>query len=505
MDLFDNLLLGLSVAITPINIAYLLAGSIIGMVVGVIPGFGPAAGLAILLPITFGMDPIGAVMILAAIYYGAMYGGTITSILLNTPGESAVVASTFDGYPLAQQGRAGPALVMQAAASFIGGTIGVILITLLAPLFTLITRSFGPPEFFLLIMMGMVALIVMIGDNWRLGAISALIGFALGTVGLDLETGQQRFTFGSPELIGGIEFIPIAIGLFGLGELYFAFYQGLHRAGTGGIIQYQKEKEFWPSLRDWVESRMAFVRGSILGFVIGVVPGAGATVASLMSYSLEKSASRTPEKFGKGAMPGLVAPEAANNAASAGAMVPLLTLGIPGSASTAVLLAAFLMWGLKPGPLFMEQNPEFAWGLIASMYLGNIALLAINIFAIPLFVLILKLPYRILAPAVILVCTMGTFSVHGSIIEVWLMFAAGIVGFFMKLYGFSPAATVLALVLGPMGEETLRQTLIISRGSPMIFIERGMSLAILLATIAVVVLGLMMNRARTAAPKRSAS
>jgi putative tricarboxylic transport membrane protein len=250
---------------------------------------------------------------------------------------------------------------------------------------------------------------------------------------------------------------------------------------------------------------MAFVRGSILGFVIGVVPGAGATVASLMSYSLEKSASRTPEKFGKGAMPGLVAPEAANNAASAGAMVPLLTLGIPGSASTAVLLAAFLMWGLKPGPLFMEQNPEFAWGLIASMYLGNIALLAINIFAIPLFVLILKLPYRILAPAVILVCTMGTFSVHGSIIEVWLMFAAGIVGFFMKLYGFSPAATVLALVLGPMGEETLRQTLIISRGSPMIFIERGMSLAILLATIAVVVLGLMMNRARTAAPKRSAS
>jgi len=307
---------------------------------------------------------------------------------------------------------------------------------------------------------------------------------------------MQRFTFGSPELIGGIEFIPIAIGLFGLGELYYAFYQGLHRAGTGGIIQYQNEKEFWPNIQDWIGSRMAFVRGSILGFCIGVIPGAGATVASLMAYTVEKSSSRTPEKFGKGAMPGLVAPECANNAASTGAMVPLLTLGIPGSAATAVLLAAFLLWGLRPGPLLMEQNPEFAWGLIASMYLGNMALLAINIFAIPLFVMMLKLPYRILEPAVILVCSMGTFSVHGSIIEVWLMFAAGILGFFMKLYGFSPAATVLALVLGPLAEVTLRQSLLISRGSPLIFIERGVSLTILLFTIAVVALGIFAGRSR---------
>ena len=496
MEIFDQLLLGFSVAISPINIVYLMLGSLIGMVVGIIPGFGPAAGLSILLPLTFGMDPTGAIIMLAAIYYGAMYGGTITSILLNTPGESAVVASTFDGYPLAQQGRAGPALVMQAAASFVGGTVGVILISVLAAVFAQVTRGFGPPEFFMLVLMGIVTLIVLIGDNWRFGAISALIGFALGTVGVDLETGMQRFTFGSAELIGGIAFIPIAIGLFGLGELFYAFYQGLHRGGSGGIIQYQSEKHFWPSMRDWIESRMAFVRGSILGFCIGVVPGAGATVASLMSYSIEKSSSKTPEKFGKGAMPGLVAPECANNAASAGSMVPLLTLGIPGSASTAVLLAALLMWGLKPGPLLMEQNPEFAWALVASMYLGNMALLAINIFAIPLFVTLLKVPYRILAPAVILVCTMGTFSVHGSIIEVWLMFAAGGVGFFMKLYGFSPAATVLALVLGPLAEETLRQTLIISRGSPMIFVERGMSLGILIFTIGVIAFGYFMNRSR---------
>ena len=495
MEVLNHLLLGLSVALTPINLAYLFAGVMIGMIVGIIPGFGPSAGIAILLPITFGMDPTGAVIMLTAIYYGSMYGGTITSILLNTPGESSTVASTFDGYPLAQQGRAGPALVMQAVASFVGGTLGVILITVLAPLFAQVTRSFGPPEFFLLVMMGLTTLIVVVGGNWRYGLIAALIGFALGTVGVDLETGQTRFTFKSAEMIGGIDFIPIAIGVFGLGELYYAVYTGLHLTGSGGIVQYQNEQRFWPSARDFIETRFSLVRGSLLGFAIGVVPGAGATVASLMSYSVEKSASSTPAKFGKGAMAGQVGPEAANNAASAGAMVPLLTLGIPGSASTAVLLAAFVLWGLTPGPLLMTQKPEFAWGLIASMYLGNMALLALNIFAIPLFVLMIKLPYRILAPAVILVCTIGTYSVNGSIVETWLMFAAGLVGFFMRLYGFSPAALVLALVLGPLAEQSLRQTLTISGGSFGIFLERPMSLWILAITTVIVAATLLMRRA----------
>ena len=496
MDIFANLLLGLSVAISPINLLYLFFGVMLGMVVGIIPGFGPAAGIAILLPITYGMDPTGAVIMLSAIYYGSMYGGTITSILLNTPGDSATVASTFDGYPLAQQGRAGPALVMQAVASFVGGTFGVILITLLAPLFAQVTRSFGPPEFFLLVMMGLLTLIVMIGGNWRYGVISALIGFALGTVGVDLETGQTRFTFKSAEMIGGIDFIPIAIGLFGLGELYYAFYQGLHLWGSGGIVQYQKEKRFWPELRDFVDTKFSVLRGSVLGFCIGVIPGAGATIASLMSYSLEKSVSRTPEKFGKGAMEGLVGPEAANNAASSGAMVPLLSLGIPGSASTAVLLAAFLMWGLTPGPLLMTQKPDFVWGLIASMYLGNMALLGLNIFAIPLFVQVIKVPYRILAPAVVLICTIGTYSVNGSIVETGLMFLAGLVGFFMKLYGYSPAALVLALVLGPLAEQSLRQTLTISRGSFWIFLERPTSQWILGVTAVILVAGLLLRRAR---------
>ena len=496
MDIFSNLLMGLSVAITPINLVYLFSGVMLGMIVGIIPGFGPAAGIAILLPITYGMNPTGAVIMLSAIYYGSMYGGTITSILLNTPGESSTVASTFDGYPLAQQGRAGPALVMQAVASFIGGTLGVILITVLAPLFAQVTRSFGPPEFFLLVMMGLTTLIVMIGGNWRYGLISALVGFALGTVGVDLETGQTRFTFKSAEMIGGIDFIPIAIGLFGLGELYYAFYQGLHLSGTGGIVQYQKEKRFWPEMRDYVQTKYSILRGSILGFFIGVIPGAGATIASLMSYSIEKTVSKTPERFGKGAMEGLAGPEAANNAASSGAMVPLLSLGIPGSASTAVLLAAFLLWGLTPGPLLMTQRPEFAWGLIASMYLGNMALLALNIFAIPLFVQMIKVPYRVLAPAVILICTIGTYSVNGSIVETWLMFVAGLFGFFMKLYGYSPAALVLALVLGPLAEQSLRQTLTISRGSVGIFFDRPMSLWILGVTAVILALGVLMRRAR---------
>tara|TARA_B110000977_G_scaffold83155_1_gene111109 strand:- start:6518 stop:8041 length:1524 start_codon:yes stop_codon:yes gene_type:complete len=487
MDIFSDLIMGLSIAITPINMVYLLVGAMVGMIVGVIPGFGPSAGLAILLPVTFGMDPVGAIMMLAAIYYGAMYGGTITSILLNTPGESATVASTFDGFPLAKKGRAGPALVMQAVASFVGGTVGVILITILAPMFAQVSRSFGPPEYFLLALMGMLTLIVMIGEHWKLGMISALIGLGLGTVGVDLETGQGRFTFRSAELIGGIYFIPIAIGLFGLGELFYAFYKGMQKTGSGGIVQYNKEERFWPSKHDFMSTRMTMVRNSILGFVVGVIPGAGATIASLMAYSTERSLSKHPEKFGTGEMAGLVAPETANNAASSGAMIPLLTLGIPGSASTAVLLAAFLMWGLRPGPLFMEQNPELAWGLIASMYLGNMVLLAISIFAIPLFVQLIKVPYRILGPSIVVICALGTFSVHASFIETYLMFAAGIVGFFMRLYGFSAAALVLALVLGPLAEEALRQTLAISRGSFVIFVERPASLWIIAATFILLV------------------
>lgn len=493
MEIFADLMMGMQLALSPTNLLFLLIGATVGMVVGLFPGLGPSAGIAILLPITFGMDTITAVVMLSAIYYAGMYGATLTSILLNVPGASAVVASTFDGYPLAKNGRAGPALVMQAAASFVGGTVGVLLITLLAPLFARMARSFGPPEFFMLVMMGMLTLVIMVGANWRYGVISGLIGFGLATVGVDLVTGRQRYTFGSAELIGGIDFIPIAIGLFGIGELLYSLHQGAHR-DKAGVVQYRNEDRFWPTALDWIESKWTFVRGSILGFVVGVIPGAGATIASLMAYSVEKSVSKTPEKFGQGHMPGLVAPEAANNAASAGAMIPLLTLGIPGSASTAVLLGAFLLWGLRPGPLLMTQNPEFAWALIASMYLGNMVLVALCIFAIPVFVAMLRVPYRILAPIVVLLSVVGTFAVNGSMIETWLMLAAGALGYGMKRFGFSPAALVVALVLGPLAEDTLRQTLTISRGSFMIFLERPVSLTLGLVTIVLMVLLLVMNR-----------
>lgn len=493
MEIFSDLWMGLQIAATPTNLLFLLIGSMVGMIVGMFPGLGPSAGIAILLPITFGMDSITAVVMLAAIYYAGMYGATITSILLNVPGASAVVASTFDGYPLAQKGRAGPALVMQAVASFVGGTVGVVLITLLAPVFAQMARSFGPPEFFMLVMMGMLTLVIMVGANWRYGLISAMLGFGLATVGIDLVTGRQRYTFGSPELIGGIDFIPIAIGVFGIGELLYSLHQGAHRQKSG-LLAYKDEPAFWPTRFDYWESRWVMARSSVIGFVVGVIPGAGATIASLMTYSVEKALSKTPEKFGTGHMPGLVAPETANNAASAGSMIPLLTLGIPGSASTAVLLGAFLLWGLRPGPLLMSQNPEFAWALIASMYLGNMVLVALCIFAIPFFVAMLKVPYRILAPIVVVLSVIGTYTVHASMVETWIMLIAGVVGYFMKRFGFSPAALVVALVLGPMAEETLRQSLTISRGSFAIFYERPVSLTLGLVTIGLMVLLAFLNR-----------
>ncbi|MCM3712574.1 tripartite tricarboxylate transporter permease [Halalkalibacter oceani] len=480
MEILSDLWLGLSVAITPINILFLMIGAFVGMVVGLIPGFGPTAGIAILLSLTFSLEPVTAVIMLAGIYYGSMYGGTITSIMINTPGESATVASTFDGYPLARNGRVGPALVMQAVASFVGGTIGVLLITLFAPYFAMAAGAFGSPEYFLVMVGGLLTLVMIMGDNKINGVISALIGLAISVVGVDVISGAQRFTFGEAELINGIYFLPVAIGLFGIGELFYSLYSGQHKKEKEEIIRLDDKKSFWPNAHDFVESKFTLLRGSFLGFVVGILPGAGATIASLMSYSLEKQVSKTPEKFGKGHMPGLVAPESANNAASSGAMIPLLTLGIPGSGATAVLLGAFLMWGLQPGPLLMEQEPEFAWGLIASMYLGNIILIAINIFAIPVFVKIMEVPYKLLVPVIMILCTIGTFSLHGSMIETWIMLVFGLIGFFMRLYGFSPAALVLALVLGPMAERSLRQSLLVSEGSFNIFVSRPISLALVI-------------------------
>lgn len=475
----SQLLEGIYAILTLQNLLLLAGGVLIGMVVGVIPGVGPSAGLAILLPVTFGLDPTGAIVMLAAVYYGSMYGGTITSVLINTPGESATVASTFDGYPLAKQGRAGPALVMAAIASFVAGTIGAVLLSFFAPITAEFARTFGPPEYFLIVMAGLLTVIVILKGNKLLGALSALIGFAIGTVGIDIGGGEQRYTFGSVNLINGIDFIPVAIGLFAVGEVLHTLWRGGHLEKLDFFGVSARSRGFWPNKKDFKESTGPALRGSFLGFGVGVTPGAGATIASLMAYNVEKSVSKTPEKFGKGAMPGLVGPEAANNAASSGAMVPLLTLGIPGGGATAVLLGGFLMWGLQPGPLLMTQNPEFAWGLIASMFLGNIMLLLVNVFCIPGFASIARVPFRVLGPIVLLLCVLGTFAVNKSLLDVQIMLVCGVLGFFMRIYGLSPAALVIALVLGPLAEETLRQTMVISGGSLGVFVERGTSVGIL--------------------------
>ncbi|MCZ0731922.1 tripartite tricarboxylate transporter permease [Mycolicibacterium iranicum] len=470
---------GIYAILTLQNLLLLAGGVLIGMVVGVIPGVGPSAGLAILLPLTFGLDPTGAIVMLAAVYYGSMYGGTITSVLINTPGESATVASTFDGYPLAKQGRAGPALVMAALASFVAGTIGAVLLAFAAPTIADFAKTFGPPEYFLIVLAGLLTVIVILKGNKLLGALSALIGFAIGTVGIDIGGGEQRYTFGSVNLINGIDFIPVAIGLFAVGEVLHTLWRGGHLEKLDFFGVSARSRGFWPTKTDIRESTGPALRGSFLGFGVGVTPGAGATIASLMAYNVEKSVSKTPEKFGKGAMAGLVGPEAANNAASSGALAPLLTLGIPGGGATAVLLGGFLMWGLQPGPLLMEQNPEFAWGLIASMFLGNIMLLLVNVFCIPGFASIARVPFRVLGPIVIVLCVLGTFAVNNSLLDVQIMLVCGVLGFFMRIYGLSPAALVIALVLGPLAEETLRQTMVISGGSLDVFVQRGTSIGIL--------------------------
>lgn len=487
-DILANIVQGFSVALTPINMLLLLAGAFIGMVVGVIPGFGASAAIAILLPLTLSLEPTSAIIMLAGIYYGSQYGGGTTSILINTPGDSAAVATTFDGYPMTRQGRAGEALITQAIASFVGGTIGVILIFSFAPTFAKVALNFGPPEYFMLMMMGMLTLVWMTDDSKLKGFISALLGLAIATVGVDVISGAQRYTFGSAELINGISFIPVTIGLFGIGELLYRVYAGSHKdTRLENLDLSLTNKNTWPRLKELLAAKFTFLRSSIIGFVTGVLPGAGATIASFFSYTVEKKISKEPEKFGKGHLPGLIAPESANNGATSGAMVPLLTLGIPGSASTAILLGAFLMYGLQPGPLLMIEKPDFAWGIISSMYLGNAILLIINIVAIPLFLMIVKLPYRFLIPVIITLCLIGTFSLNSSVIEIWILLIFGIIGFFMKLYGYSPAALVLALVLGPLAENTLRQSLIMSEQGMTIFLTRPVSLMFFILIVLIIV------------------
>jgi putative tricarboxylic transport membrane protein len=478
----NNLLLGFSVALAPTNLLFAFLGVLLGTIIGALPGIGPSAGVAVLLPVTFGMSPVTAMIMLAGIYYGAMYGGTITSVLINTPGESASVMTTLDGFQMALQGRAGAALGMAAIGSFIAGTLSVVLLMVAAPPLADLAVSFGPPEYFALMLLGLTTLASLTGGSMLKGMLMALVGLLLGTIGIDLMIGAPRYTFENVNLLDGLDFLPVAVGLFAIGELLFNLYRPIRaepvKAKLSGLL---------PTRQDWRDSWGSIGRGTAIGFFVGMLPGAGATIASFLAYAAEKRVSRRPEKFGTGVIEGVAAPESANNAASTGALVPLMALGIPGSGTTAVMLGALTLYGMQPGPLLLSTHPEVFWGLVASMYIGNVMLLILNLPLAPVFASVLRVPYRLLVPIIMGISLFGVYSVENSLFNVGVTVVAGGLGFVMRLFGYPPAPLVLALVLGPMLEKALRQSLQMSLGSPEIFFTRPMSACILaLALLAVV-------------------
>ena len=485
MDFLSNLSLGFSIAFTPFNLMMAVAGVTVGILIGALPGVGPPSGVAMLLPLTFGMDPTSGIIMLAALYAGTMYGGTITAVLINTPGESASVVTCLDGYQMALQGRAGPALGIAAIGSFIAGTIGVVLLMLVSPLLARWALSFGPPETFALMLLGLTTCTLLAGDDPLKGYISMVAGLMLAMVGYDIISGDARYGFGIVEMMDGVDFLPVAIGLFGLGEVL----AGAEQARSTQVAKTRlRLRDVLPGMPDWVRSRWAIARGTVMGFAVGVLPGAGPTVAAFLAYTVEKRVSKHPEQFGKGAIEGVAGPESANNAAATAAMVPMLTLGIPGSATTAIMLGGLMMWGLRPGPMLFEKNPEFVWGLIASQYIANVLLLILSTLFIPLFVRAVRIPYSILMPLIVVFCITGAYSLKNNVWDVGQMLVFGVIGYFMKKLGYSPAALVLALVLGPLAERALRQSLIISDAGVGIFFMRpisGVLMALALLAVAV--------------------
>ncbi|MEM1343760.1 MAG: tripartite tricarboxylate transporter permease, partial [Pseudomonadota bacterium] len=467
----------------PLNLFMIFAGCLAGLVVGAMPGLGSVNGVAILLPVTFLVPPTAAIIFLAALYYGAMYGGAISSITLGIPGSSTAVATVFDGRPMAQSGRADEALTAAAIASFVGGTISVILFTLFAPPLAAFALKFGPQEEFALMVLAFATFIGLGGDDIPKTIFSILIGLVLAAVGFDIISGQPRLIFfDQVEFQRGIEFLVLAIGIYGIGEMLWTLEH------TKGNVQLHKVTTGW---RRFVKNLSGFRRyggsstvGSLLGFFVGTLPAAGATPASLMSYGIAKTFSKNPESFGKGNVAGVAAPEAANNAASTGSMLPMITLGIPGSPTTAILLGGMIIWGLRPGPLLFSEEPDFVWGLIGSMYVANAVTVALNLALIPLFMRVLAMPFTMLAPIIFVLCVVGVFATTDRMFDVWLMLLFGVVGYLMRKLNYPVAPAVLAIVLGPLAERSLRQSLISSQGDPLTFFERPISLVCILLAVA---------------------
>jgi putative tricarboxylic transport membrane protein len=480
---------GFTVVAEPVNLLYCLLGVVIGMLVGVLPGLGPAATIAILLPVTFSVEPVTAIILLAGIFYGAQYGGTITSVLLRLPGEASSVVTVFDGYALAKQGRAGTALGIAAIGSFIGGTLSVVALTFIAPVVAGFALSFGPPEYTALALLG-ILLVAGVSTGSRLKAlIAACVGLLLATVGRDGFTGAERFTFENLSLADGIDFVPIAMGLFGLGEILHNLEQ--RRRDDHSAVQAPVEvTNAWPSRADLKQSSGAVGRGSVIGFVLGILPGGGAVLASMAAYALEKRRSKTPERFGRGAVEGVAAPETANNAAATSSFIPLLTLGIPANATMAVIFGALLIQGVTPGPRLVEENPELFWGVIDSMYIGNLLLLVMSIPLVGLFVRILRVRATILAPITVLITLIGVYTVNNNVFDIALVIVFGLLGYLMKKRGFEPGPLVLAFVLGSLLESSLRRSLLLFDGNPLGFLTRPISGVLFVAFLLVLILPL---------------
>ncbi|MCL4552687.1 MAG: tripartite tricarboxylate transporter permease [Candidatus Marsarchaeota archaeon] len=470
MEVLSQLATGFQVALMPMNLFYCFMGCLIGTMVGVLPGLGPTAAMSLLLPATFHVPPVSAIIMLAGIYYGAMYGGSTTSILVNIPGEAASVVTCLDGYRLARAGRAGAALGMAAFGSFIAGTVGILGLTLVAPPLVGFALRFGPPEYFSLMCLGLVVLTFLSSSSMVRALMMACFGLIVGTIGQDVVSGSTRFTFGIMELMDGVGLIPVVMGLFGISEILI----NLETKIDTDVFQ-TKVKGLLPTLEDWIRCKWALVRGTVIGFFLGILPGGGAILASFVSYAVEKRFSPRGDQFGTGMIEGVAAPESANNAAAQAAFIPLLTLGLPANVVMAMLLGALIIHGVTPGPLLMSQHSEVFWGVVASMYIGNIMLLVLNLPLIGMWVQFLRVPYPIMMPLIVLFCLIGSYTVGNSVMDVFFMLVFGVIGYLMKKLKYEAPPFILAFVLGPLLEYSLKQSLIISKGSFGIFVTRPIS------------------------------
>jgi putative tricarboxylic transport membrane protein len=473
VDIFSNLALGFGVVLTPENLVYCFLGCLVGTLVGVLPGIGPLAALSLLLPVTFKIPAAGSIIMLSGIFYGAMYGGSTTSILVNIPGEAASVVTCIDGHQMAKQGRAGAALGIAAIGSFIAGTISTVGLNFFSPILVSAALKFGPPEYFGVMTLGFVATMFMVGGSILKASLMVAFGLFVSTVGIDIVNGAERFTFGFTNMVGGFDMVAIIMGMFGVSEVFMNMEQ---------VVRPEiccKIKGIFPTVRDWLVSIVPIIRGTVLGFVIGILPGGGPVTAAFISYGVEKWSSKHPEKFGTGVIEAVAGPEAANNSAVAGSMIPLLSLGVPSNAVTALMMGALIIHGVQPGPMLMVQHPDIFWGVIASLYIGNVMLLVLNLPLIGIWVQFLKIPYWALFPVILLLCIIGTYSTNTNIFDVWVMIGFGVLGYLLRKLNYELAPFVLAVILGPLFEQSLRQSLIMSNQSYMIFLTRPISAVLL--------------------------